>query len=160
ASAPALAEAQQTGAPPPGTPPILGTVLNINAEGKSTGKPDMATISLGVTTEAPTAAAAMQANATRMIALVQSLRRGGIAERDIQTSNVSVNPQQEFHEGQPPHVTGYQANNQVTAKVRMLANLGSIIDSAVSAGGNTINGMSFGYQNPDTELDAARRDAM
>src|SRR5690242_20005205 len=86
ASAPVVAQAQQA-APPPGTPPILGTVLTINADGKSTGKPDMATISLGVVTEAPTAAAAMQANSARMNALVQSLRRGGVAERDIQTSN-------------------------------------------------------------------------
>ena len=157
-SAPALAAAQEVA--PPGTPPILGTVLTINADGKSTGRPDMATISLGVVTEAPTAAAAMQANATRMNALTTALRRGGVAERDIQTSNVSVNPQQEFHEGQPPHVTGYQANNQVTAKVRNLDSLGRVIDAAVNAGGNNINGVAFTYQDPDTQLDAARRDAI
>ena len=100
--------AQQTQPP---LPAIQGTLLSVSAEGKVEGRPDMATISLGVQTQAPTAQAAVQANAQRMTALIHALRRAGIAERDIQTSNVSVNPQQQYRENQPPVTLGYQANN-------------------------------------------------
>lgn len=138
---------------------IEGTLLSVSAEGKVESAPDMATISLGVTTDGATAQAALQANAQRMNALSQSLRRAGIAERDIQTSNVSVNPQYAYVENRPPRITGYQANNQVTVRVRNLDRLGSVIDNAVAAGGNTVNGVSFSHADPDAQLDAARRDA-
>jgi uncharacterized protein YggE len=140
--------------------PIQGTLLTINAEGKVSGRPDMATINLGVTTEAQTAQAAMAANARQAAALIAALRRAGIAERDIQTANISVNPQQQYHENEPPVITGYQANNTVTAKIRNVDNTGRVIDAAVAAGGNNINGVFFSYQNPDAQTDAARRDAI
>jgi uncharacterized protein YggE len=141
-------------------PAVQGTLLNVSAEGKSEGRPDMATINLGVTTEGQTAQAALAENARRMTALTQALRRAGVAERDIQTSNVSVFPQQQYREGQAPLITGYQANNTVTAKVRNVNNTGRVIDAAVAAGGNTVHGVSFSYQDPDAQLDAARRDAI
>ncbi|MEJ0060905.1 MAG: SIMPL domain-containing protein [Terricaulis sp.] len=141
-------------------PPILGTILSISAEGKVEGAPDLGTISLGVMTEAPTAAAALQENANRMTALTRALRAAGLAERDIQTSNLSVNPQYQYGENVPPRITGYQASNNVTAKVRDLSRLGRVVDAAVAAGGNTVNGVSFGFQNPEVSLDAARTDAI
>src|SRR5262244_3604815 len=108
-STPSLALAEQ--AAPAGAPPILGTVLSFNADGLSTGQPDIATISLGVTTQGPNAAAAVTQNAQRMNALLDRLKRAGIAERDLQTSNISVNPQYEQRENQSPRITGYEANN-------------------------------------------------
>jgi uncharacterized protein YggE len=152
----ALAQTQ----PAPVVAPVQGTLLTVSAEGLSEGRPDMATINLGVTTEGRSAQAALQENARRMQALTQALRRAGIAERDIQTSNVSVYPQQQYREGQAPLITGYQANNTVTAKVRNIDNTGRVIDAAVAAGGNTVNGVFFSYQDPDRQLDAARRDAI
>lgn len=155
-AAPALAQPVMDGRPMA----IEGTLLSVSAEGTSEAAPDMGTISLGVTTDGATAQAALTANSQRMNALMQSLRRAGLADRDIQTSNVSVNPQYAYEEGRPPRVTGYQASNQVTARVRNLSNLGRVIDAAVSAGGNTVNGISFSHQDPDAQLDAARRDAV
>lgn len=137
-----------------------GTLLSISADGTSEARPDLATINLGVTTEGQTAAAALAENARRMTALTQALRRAGVAERDIQTSNVSVYPQQQYVEGQQPRITGYQANNSVTAKVRNINNTGRVIDAAVAAGGNTVNGVSFSHAEPDAQLDIARRDAI
>ena len=155
---PAVAAAQQQ--PQVAVPPVQGTLLTVSAEGKVEGQPDMATINLGVTTEAQTAAAALADNARRMTALTAALRRAGVAERDIQTSNVSVSPQQQYRENEPPLTTGYQANNTVTAKVRNIDNTGRVIDAAVAAGGNNVNGVSFSYANPDEQLDAARRNAI
>lgn len=142
------------------TPTVQGTLLSISAEGKTTGRPDMATITLGVQTQAPTAQAALQANSQRMTALVAALRHAGIAERDIQTSNVSVSPVQQYRQNEPPLVTGYQADNSVTAKVRAIDTTGRVIDAAVNAGGNTVNGVFFSYQDPDAQLDIARRNAI
>jgi hypothetical protein len=139
---------------------VQATMLSVNAEGSSEAAPDMATISLGVSTEGATAQAALAENARRMDALIQALRRAGLAERDIQTTNVSVYPQQQYRDGEAPRITGYQANNTVTARVRDLDRLGRIIDAAVAAGGNTVNGVSFSHQNPDAQLDIARRNAI
>jgi uncharacterized protein len=138
---------------------VEGTLLTVSAEGSSEARPDMATINLGVTTEGQTAAAAMQENTRRMSALTQALRRAGVAERDIQTTNVSVSPQYQYRENEAPRISGYQANNTVNARVRNLDNLGRIIDAAVAAGGNTVHGVTFSHQDPDAQLDAARRDA-
>ncbi|MEQ1492006.1 MAG: SIMPL domain-containing protein, partial [Terricaulis sp.] len=137
-----------------------GTLLSVSADGKSEARPDLATINLGVTTEGQTAAAAMAENARRMTTLNAALRRAGIAERDIQTSNVSVYPQQVYVEGQQPRITGYQANNSVTVKVRNINNTGRVIDAAVGAGGNTVNGVSFSHADPEAQFDVARRDAI
>ncbi len=138
---------------------IEGTLLSVSAEGRVESAPDMATLSMGVVTEGATAAAAMAANAQRMNALTQALRRAGVAERDIQTSNLSVNPQYAYVENEQPRITGYQATNTVNARVRALANVGRVVDGAVAAGGNTVNGISFSHADPDTQLDAARREA-
>ncbi|MGD9968150.1 MAG: SIMPL domain-containing protein [Hyphomonadaceae bacterium] len=137
-----------------------GTLLTVNADGASEARPDLAIVNLGVTTEGQTAAAALAENARRMTALTQALRRAGVAERDIQTSNVSVYPQQVYGEGQAPRITGYQANNSVTVKVRNIDNTGRVIDAAVAAGGNAVNGVSFTHADPDAQLDIARRDAV
>jgi uncharacterized protein YggE len=155
-AAPVVAAQEPQGA----AAPVQGTLLTVSAEGKVEGRPDMATINLGVTTEGQSAAAALAENARRMTALNAALRRAGVAERDIQTSNVSVNPQQQYRENEPPLITGYQANNQVTAKVRTIANTGRVIDAAVAAGGNNVNGVYFSYQDPDAQMDRARRAAI
>jgi|CXWL01.1.fsa_nt_gi uncharacterized protein YggE len=151
--------AAQTVTARPDVPAITGTLLTISADGKVESAPDMATVSLGVMTEGPTAAAALASNASRMSALTQALRRAGVAERDIQTAQVSVSPQYTYAENQPPRLTGYQATNTVNARVRTIANTGRVIDAAVAAGGNTVNGVSFSHQDEDAQLDAARRDA-
>jgi len=157
AAMPFTAAAQQTA---PTALQTQGTLLSVSAEGSSEARPDMATINLGVTTDGATAQAALQENARRMTALTQALRRAGVAERDIQTANVSVNPQYQYRENEQPLITGYQASNTVTAKVRSVDSVGRVIDATVAAGGNTVNGVSFSHQDPDAQLDAARRAAI
>ncbi len=157
-AAPMAATAQTAPASAPAA--IQGTLLSISAEGKVTAAPDMATVNLGVVAEGATAAAAMQANAQRMNALMAALRRAGIAERDIQTSNLNLNPQYVYRENEPPRLTGYQATNTVNAKVRNLDRLGAALDAAINAGGNTLNGVTFSHAEPDAQLDAARTDAI
>jgi len=113
AASAALAQA----APPAADTMFRATTLNLSAYGETKVAPDMATITLGVMTEGKTAAEAMQANATRMSAVMASLRKAGIADKDIQTSNLNLSPQYKYQENQPPLLVGYQASNNVTITV-------------------------------------------
>lgn len=136
------------------------TTLNLSAAGETRAAPDMATITLGVQTEAPTAAEALRDNAQRMTQVIAALKKGGIDARDIQTSGLNLNPQYVYVENQPPKLNGYQVTNQVTVTVRDLGRLGQAVDATVNAGATTIGGISFGLQNPDAAEDAARLDAV
>ena len=136
------------------------TTLSLSASGEVSRKPDMATISTGVQTEAPTAAEALRLNAVRMNQVIAALKKGGIADRDIQTSGLSLNPQYVYQENLPPKLTGYQASNQVTIVVRDLTKLGLAVDAVVNAGANSVGGIGFGLQNSDAANDAARLDAV
>jgi uncharacterized protein YggE len=136
------------------------TTLSLTAYGEVRQRPDMATISLGVQTEAPTAAEAMRLNAARMTQVIAALKRGGVEDRDLQTSGLSLNPQYVYQENLPPRLTGYQASNQVTITVRDLTRLGQVVDAAVNAGASNVGGIGFGLQNSDAAEDAARLDAV
>jgi uncharacterized protein len=158
AAAPAaLAQtASMSSAPAHGEALARAPTFNLSAYGETRVAPDKASISLGVMTEAPTAAAAMSANATRMTQVIAALKRGGIAERDIQTSGLSLNPQYVYEPNASPRLTGYQASNQVTITVRDLSTLGRAVDATVNAGANQVHGISFGLTDPTAAEDAAR----
>jgi uncharacterized protein YggE len=148
-------------APPPAADTMFrATTLNLAADGEIKAQPDMATISLGVMTQARTAAEAMQANAVRMTGVMASLKKAGIAAKDIQTSGLSLNAQYVYEQNQPPRLTGYQASNQVTVIVHELAKLGVAVDATVAAGANQVNGVSFGLNDPTAAENAAREDAV
>ena len=140
--------------------PINGTALTVSAFGEVKTAPDVATITLGVQTQGPTAADASASNAQRMNSMMAALRRAGIAERDIQTTGLSLNPQYVYEQNQPPRLNAYNANNQVTVRVLDLARLGATLDAAVSAGANEVQGVSFGLRNPAATEDEARRRAV
>ena len=136
------------------------TTLTVTAEGRVDRAPDVAELSGGVVTQAPTAAAALAANATRMTSVVAAVRRAGIADRDIQTSGLSLQPQYRYGDNQPPVLTGYQVSNTVALKVRALADAGRLVDALVAAGANQINGPAFRVDDSEGTLDAARRAAV
>ncbi len=136
------------------------TTLTIVAEGHSDRAPDIADLSGGVVTQAATAAAALAANATKMTQVVAAVRRAGVAERDIQTSGLSLQPQYKYGDNHPPILTGYQVSNTVAIRVRKLAELGALVDALVAAGANQINGPTFRVDDADGALDAARTAAV
>ncbi|WP_308238257.1 SIMPL domain-containing protein [Phenylobacterium sp. J367] len=136
------------------------TTLNLSAYGETRVAPDMATITLGVMTEADTAQAAMQANAQKMSAVMAALKRGGIAEKDIQTSNLNLSPRYQYVENLPPKLIGYQTSNQVTVTVHDLKKLGQAVDATVNAGANQVHGISFGLDDPTAAENAARESAV
>ncbi len=140
------------------------TTLNITADSNVTRQPDIAYITAGVQNEAKTAKEAVAANARDMAGVMKALKAAGIADKDIQTSNFSLNPRYDYvkvsdNSGRQV-LAGYTVSNQVTAKVSKLDTLGATLDALVSAGGNTINGIRFALDNDKPAIDEARRLAM
>ena len=156
-AAPTMVSAQST---PVASPVIAGTRLDISATGEVTRVPDIAIISAGVMTRAPTAVAALSDNAARMERVRAALKRAGIADRDIQTSNVSLNPDYRYVENQPPQLTGYNASNTVSVRFRDIKATGRILDALVAEGANQINGPSLTIDKPEAALDEARTKAI
>lgn len=137
-----------------------GTYLDVVAEGETSRVPDVATIRAGVVTQGATAAAALSANAKQMTRVLAALKSAGIAERDIQTATISLNPQYRYAENQPPAITGYQASNSVSVRFRDIAKSGAILDALVGVGANQIDGPNLSIDGMDAALDDARVDAV
>ncbi|MES3084590.1 SIMPL domain-containing protein [Sphingomonas faeni] len=140
--------------------PAAGTVLDVTAEGRTTRVPDLATIRAGVVSQSTTAAAALTDNAQRMAKVLASLKRAGVAPRDIATSNVQLAPQYRYADNQPPVITGYQATNTVSIRFRDVAKSGTVLDALVAEGANQIDGPNLSIDKPDAALDEARTDAI
>jgi uncharacterized protein len=153
AAAPATAQVERA-------PQERPTMLSINADGVSEAPPDMARVRLGVANTALNAQAASRDNARVMQELVQALRRAGVAERDIQTSNMRVEPVWDRNSRDERVIVNYVAQNTVTIEVRNVQNTGRVIDVSVAVGGNTVEGLYFTHQNPAAQRDAARRNAV
>lgn len=146
------------------SPPVAasesGTLLSISSQAEAKRAPDIATLSAGVVTQAADANAAMRTNATEMTKVVAAIRAAGIADKDIQTSGVNLNPQYRYAENQPPAITGYQASNTVNIIVRDITKTGKILDALVATGANQVNGPSFDVEDKEAAFDEARRAAV
>jgi uncharacterized protein YggE len=113
-------------------------------------------INVGVSVEAATASAAMADQTAKMNGVFNAVKAAGIADRDMQTSNLSLNAVYDYPPNQQPKMRGYNASNQITIKVRDLKNLGKTLDAIVKGGGNTINGIAFSVDKPESYQNEAR----
>jgi uncharacterized protein YggE len=151
-AAPLAAAAAQTP-----EPAIHGTRLDVVTTGEVLRVPDVARITAGVVTTAPTATAALEQNATQMASVRAALRRAGIVDRDIQTSSINLYPDYRQDErGNNPQIVGYRASNEVMIKFRDIAATGKILDALVAQGANQISGPMLSIDKPDQALDEAR----
>lgn len=150
-AAPAMAAETATGMTP--------TSLTLTATAQVARAPDLVTLSGGVSTSAPTAAAAMAENARTMTAVIAAVKKAGVAERDVQTQGLSLQPQYSY-ESRKQVLTGYQASNTVRLRLRDVANVGALLDTLVKAGANQISGPDFALDKPEAALDEARREAV
>ncbi|MBL3575301.1 SIMPL domain-containing protein [Rhodovulum sulfidophilum] len=135
--------------------------LRVTGTGSATAAPDMATLRLGVGHEADTAAEAMALVSDDLGRVMAELQAAGIEARDIQTSGLNLSPVWgNRSEGKRPRITGYSAANGVTVRVRELDGLGPLLDTVIGTGANTLDGLSFGLQEPGPVMDEARRAAV
>jgi uncharacterized protein YggE len=134
-----------------------GRTVTVTGMGEVDVQPDEAFITVGVQTDADTAAEAMQANTTQMQDVLDALAGAGIDQADIQTQFVSVQPRY-GNQTDPtaiPEIVGYTAINNVEVRVRDLAQLGDLLDTAIQAGANNVGGIRFSV----SEASEVREDA-
>ncbi len=135
---------------------VAGTRLDVVATGEVNRVPDVARISAGVVTLAPSATDAIRQNAQKMRTIRTALRGAGVEERDIQTSTINLHPEYRHAENQSPQLIGYRAANEVSVRFRDVANTGRILDALVAQGANQINGPMLSVDRPEAALDEAR----
>ena len=137
----------------------IGTI-SVTGEAQLLVPPDLAQIEGGVTTEAKTAREASEANNAAMGKVLLALKAFGIDEKDFQTSRLALQPQYAPNRSGPNAITGYQASNNVTIKLRDVSRVAQVIDTLVAAGANNIGGISFMVSAASKLLDDAREQAM
>jgi uncharacterized protein len=136
--------------------------IETTGEASIAAKPDFATITIGVQSAGKTAQAALADNSKATAALIEALKNDGIAANDIQTSDFSIWPQMASGPRggpEPTAIVGYTVSNRVKATERDLMRLGDVLDKAVTAGANSVNGIQFGLVNESALLDDARKTA-
>jgi uncharacterized protein len=131
-------------------------VIDLNVSESVTSAPDMASFGTGVETSAPKARDAIQKNAVKMSAVMAQLKAMGIAEKDIQTSALSLRRDVDYLPTGKTRFKGYTVSNQITAKLRDLSRLGDVLDTLAVSGATEFNGPVFELDNNDTAKNAAR----
>jgi uncharacterized protein YggE len=136
--------------------------ITVAGEGRVSVKPDVAMITLGVSTLRPTVAEARDVAATAMDAMIASMRDNGVDESDIQTQGLSIYPEYRYGNNGEQTLTGFRVGNTVIAKLRDVDRTGEVVDDAVTAGGNetTIHGIAFTIDDPESLREQARQAAV
>ena len=111
--------------------------ITVSGSGSVSATPNRAAFTFGVATRSKTAAQALAANSAEMGKVIDALKRAGVAPAEIQTSSVSVSPLQSAN---GESIVGYTASNSVSATIGNLGRAGEIIDAAVAAGANQVDG--------------------
>jgi hypothetical protein len=132
--------------------------LTVQGTGLATGTPNILTLAVGISVTDPTANEALSDDNTKATAVTTVLTQGGVAAKDIQTSDLSINPQYNLH-GQ---IAGYNVTNTLTAIIRNFTTAGSVIDSIAGAAGNAtqLNSLNFSVEDTRGLEDQARTDAV
>lgn len=144
----------------PVAPPDM-RLLTVSGTGEAKATPDQATISAGVLSEAKAAGDALAANSRAMTAVFATLKRFGIPDKSIRTSNFSVSPQYpDYDSKQPRRIIGYQVSNTVTVTVDDLTKLGPALDALVSSGANSLGDIAFSVRDEKPLLAQAREAAV
>ena len=141
--------------------PPLRTV-NVSGAGTANLVPDIAYIYVGVNTQKPSAAEAVDENNAQTQTMIEALRDFGIDAKDIRTTNFSIWPQERYDPltGTPTGEKTYVVDNTVYVTVRDLDKLGELLDTVIAAGANTVNSIQFDVADKDEALKDARAEAV
>lgn len=137
--------------------------VSVTGNSKVQLTPDRFSFNVGVQTMAPTVDDAVNQNNARIANVIAALKKAGAADAEIRTSGFAVFPQQNYVQGQPPKVIGYQVSNSVTVTKKEIAQAGKLLQVAINAGVNEASGLMFEVSDPargrDQGLKAAFDDA-
>lgn len=141
-------------------PPSPGYVIVVG-EGRVAVAPDLVQVRSGVTTIAKTVKESVETNSRTMAAVITSLTESGIGQKDIQTSQFSIQPMYSVpDQHSEAKLTGYRVSNQVTARVRHIDKLGDVLERLTAAGATEIGSVEFLVSDPSKALDEARQEAV
>ena len=135
-------------------------LVTVTGEATVAAAPDIALIRIGVTSQGKNARAASDANAREMTVVLAAIKETGVADKDIQTTSLSLQPQYDPNKTGAARLIGFAANNQVTVKIRDIGQLPAILDRAISAGANEMSGIEFVVSEQSKLLDKARTEAI
>ena len=133
--------------------------VSVTGEASISKAPDIAILQAGVSSQAKTARDAMSGSAKLMTAVLASLKDSGIAENDIQTSRLSLQPIRE-HNKNPANIIAVEASSLLTVRLRDINKSADVLDKMISAGANLVTGISFEISEPSKLLDQARGEAV
>ncbi|GAA1546081.1 SIMPL domain-containing protein [Streptomyces albidochromogenes] len=136
------------------------TTVSVSGEGRATAAPDMAVLAVAVEATEPTAKRALAAQTVAAEAVLAAVRRQGIADRDVQTESLSLNPVYQHTDRAASKLTGYQAGQAFSIRIRDLARTGAVVEAVTAAAGDAvrINGVTFDVADPSA-LRARAREA-
>lgn len=146
--------------PPTATSETQPRTLSVTGSGKSYLVPDIAYIYIGVHTENAEASKAVAENTSRSQKVTEALKKFNIAAKDIQTTNFSIYPQQQFDPQGKVIGVLYVVDNTVYVALRDLTKIGDLLDAVVNAGANSISGISFDVEDKTAALAEARAAAV
>ncbi|HTQ83558.1 MAG TPA: SIMPL domain-containing protein [Pseudolabrys sp.] len=144
------------------TPPAFAAehLVTVTGEATISVAPDTSIIRIGVTSQGRTAREASEANAKQMTGVLAAIKGAGIADKDVQTSRLSLQPQYDPNKAGAAHLTGFQVTNQVTVRIHDIDNLPGVLDRAIAAGANEMSGIEFVVSEQSKLLDEARGEAI
>ncbi len=117
--------------------------VTVTGTGQALSKPDRATVGFGVSATNADPRVALQQASTVSAKVNAALKKAGIADQDLQTGSVSLDPQYTYPRTGPPKVTGYQASIQVSARTKNIDKVGDVIVAGTQAGASTVSGITF-----------------
>jgi uncharacterized protein YggE len=139
-------------------PAPAGTVT-VSGTGRSSVTPDRFTFNVGVQTVGTTVDAAVAENNRRVASVIAALKKAGAEDKDIQTSQFTIYPQQNYQEGKLPTILGYQVSNNVSVRSDKVGDAGRLLGIAVGAGVNNSSGINFEVSDPARGRDQGLRAA-
>ena len=142
------------------------SIISVSGTSKTSVAPDLAILNLGVLRQAKTARAALDANNAAMKEVLAAMKKVGIEDRDLQTSNFSIRPRYDHHRPKkgeiqkPPRIVGYNVSNNLTVRLRDLSKIGELLDVSVTLGVNNGGNINFTNEDPKAAISIARAKAM
>ncbi len=133
--------------------------FTVTGEGKAVAIPDIAVVNVGVQTQGLTANAVQQEMNTKMNKVIEAVKKLGIDANDIQTTNYSITPTYDYSLP-TQRITGYQANTNLTIKVRVMDRANAVVDAATANGANNVGGVTFDVSDKTKVENEARSKAV
>ena len=151
----AMSAVAQTPSVPRDAAPL--DMISVTGTGRVSLTPDRFSFTATVQTMAPTVDEAVNENNQKVAAAIAALKTAGAKAEEIQTSNFSIYPQQDYsqqQQGKPPRIIGYQVSNSITVTRKQISDAGRLLQAAISAGVNQTSGLSFSVADPSRGRDA------